>query len=632
MDMDDKITGKQEYEFVQTASLGSVYEINRIEGRINEIYRHFMELDDEVLYITDRGLIVGVVSIGDMYRYYRNEEESVPINRKFSYVEDATHYAKAEEFFQRIRTIHEIPVIKNKLLLGVIRQKNYKTIISKSSLTSTLESERKNPWRKEKFIQFDRLVNMEVLYYDLTPGSKIFTQNQLKILEKRRTAADTLESFQEMSITEQRSFVGKHYCEKYMERFSADYKQLRLVQKNGVYKYGDCCNETFHIVNGYRQISNAPKGAKRKIWLFGLCTVFGHYVRDEETIAYYLQEYLLQKGYGNYEVINAGTTANEYGRWWVEAMSPDDIAIIINHFIPIYNRWGEEKKDAVENVFGNRYKGDLSSLCMQLEHPMECMIDGIPHCNYLVNEKIAKKMFGDILPYLMESNSDVAPRIALQDYFIPWDVIAYYEEYMEKHELHKSSDKKTGAVVMNCNPFTLGHRYLIEEACNQVEILYVFVVEEDRSYFKFEDRIEMVRQGTKDLTQVQVLPSGKYIISNETFAQYFEKDQIIIQIDDMDYDVRIFGEVIADMLGITCRFVGEEPFDKVTQKYNETMKRILPDYGVEVIEIPRALAEGQIISASGVRQCFENKDRDGVKRLVPPSTEKMLFEGFCLDD
>ena len=625
MDIDDKIARKQEYQFIQTASLPSVYEIDRIQGRINEIYRHFMETDDEVLYIIDKGLILGVISIGDMYRYYRNEEESLPISQKFSYVEDVLDYAKAEEFFQRIKTIHEIPVIKDRLLLGVIRKKNYEKIIPRSSLISTLECERRNPWRKEKFTQFDQMVNMKVLYYDLSQRSKAFTEDQQKILEKRRTATDTLESFQEMSIAEQRSFVGKHYCEKYMDQFSTDYKQLRLIQKNGVYKYGDCCNETFHIVNGYRQVPNAPKGAKRKIWLFGLCTVFGHYVRDEETIACYLQEYLFQQGYNNYEVINAGTTANEYGRWWIEEMSPDDIAIIVNHFISMYNRWGEETTEAVESVFGNRYKGDLSRLCMQLEHPMECIIDGIPHCNYLMNEKIAQKMFGDILPYLTESNGDVAPRVALQDYFIPWDVIAYYEEYLEKHELHKSLGKKVGAIVMNCNPFTLGHRYLIEKACGQVEILYVFVVEEDRSYFKFEDRIEMVRQGTKDLTQVQVLPSGKYIISNETFAQYFEKDQIIRQIDDMDYDIRIFGGVIADMLGITCRFVGEEPFDKVTQKYNETMKRILPSYGVEVIEISRALAEGEIISASKVRQYLENKDMDGVKRLVPFSTAKILF-------
>ena len=214
----------------------------------------------------------------------------------------------------------------------------------------------------------------------------------------------------------------------------------------------------------------------------------------------------------------------------------------------------------------------------------------------------------------------------MQDYFIPWDVIAYYEEYVENHGLHKIPGKKTGAVVMNCNPFTLGHRYLIEEACSQVDILYVFVVEEDKSYFKFEDRIEMVRQGTKDLKQVQVLPSGKYIISKETFAQYFKKEQIISQVDDMDYDLRIFGEVIAGMLGISCRFVGEEPFDMVTRKYNETMKRILPDYGIEVIEIARVLVEGEIVSATKVRRSIENKDIDGFKRLVPPSTARMLFK------
>ena len=621
----DNSANKGKYEFISVANLQSVHEICEIRGKINKIYRHFMDSDDEVLYITDNGRMLGVISIGDMYRYYRNEEETLPINLKFSYVEEMADYVKAERFFQRIKTIHEIPVIKNEILLGVIRKKNGEVTVSKSSLKGTLEGERRNLWRKETFRKFNQKVNTRVFYYDLSSKLKTFTQDQQKILENRKSVEDTLEIFQGMSAAEQRGFVGKSYCEKYMEQFSADYKQLRLVQKNGVYRYGDCSNGTFHIANGYRQIPNAPENAKRKIWLFGLCTVFGHYVRDEETIACYLQQFLNQKGYSNYEVVNAGTTANEYGSWWTESMSPDDIAIIVNHFMPMYNRWGEEKAEAVENVFGNRYKGDLGKLCLQLEHPMECIIDSIPHCNYLMNEKIAQKMFNDISPYLTEGNEDVAQRVALQEYFIPWDVIAYYEEYMEKHELHKTPGKKTGAIVMNCNPFTLGHRYLIEEACKQVDILYVFVVEEDRSYFKFEDRMEMVRQGTKDLEQVKVFPSGKYIISKETFSQYFEKDQIMMQIDDMDYDVRIFGEVVADMLGITCRFVGEEPFDKVTQKYNETMKRILPEYGVEVIEMSRALSEGEIISASKVRQCLKDKDMDSIKRLVPLSTEKILF-------
>ena len=238
-------------------------------------------------------------------------------------------------------------------------------------------------------------------------------------------------------------------------------------------------------------------------------------------------------------------------------------------------------------------------------------------------------MFTDLLPKLTKANGEVLPRTALQDYFIPWDVIAYYEDYVEKYELKKEPDKRTGAIVMNCNPFTLGHRYLIEAASEQVDILYIFVVEEDKSYYKFEDRLEMVRRGTEDLKNVRVFPSGKYIISKETFAQYFEKDQVITEVDDMDYDVRIFGEVVADLLGITCRFVGEEPFDKVTREYNETMKRILPEYGIELIEIPRKEQDGTCISASRVRKYLEQGEEEKAYALLPESTRQVLWRDKC---
>lgn len=294
--------------------------------------------------------------------------------------------------------------------------------------------------------------------------------------------------------------------------------------------------------------------------------------------------------------------------------------VIVNSFITTFNQWGEEKEEAVQQVFGSRYKGNLGNLCMELEHPIGCMIDSVTHCNYLMNEKIAERMFADILPKLTLDNRDVAPRSALQNYFIPWDVVEYYEEFVEKFDLRKEYDKKTGAIVMNCNPFTFGHRYLIEYACSQVDILYVFVVEEDQSYFKFEDRLKMVMQGTEDLEKIRVLPSGKYIISKDTFAQYFVKDQIIYEVDDMDYDVRIFGEVVADMLGITCRFVGEEPFDKVTREYNETLKSILPEYGIVLIEIPRKELNGNVISASKVRKYVEKRDLEAISKLVPQST------------
>jgi [citrate (pro-3S)-lyase] ligase len=178
---------------------------------------------------------------------------------------------------------------------------------------------------------------------------------------------------------------------------------------------------------------------------------------------------------------------------------------------------------------------------------------------------------------------------------------------------------------MNCNPFTYGHRYLIEQALRQVDVLYLFVVQEDASAYSFEDRFEMVQQGVSDLSgEIHVLPSGKYVISKDTFAQYFDKDKEIKEIADMDYDVRVFCEAVCKVFGITRRFVGTEPFDKVTKKYNETMAKLLPEYGFELIEIPRLETDGEVISASKVRRLVKEGRTEELSDLVPESTRKLL--------
>ena len=177
---------------------------------------------------------------------------------------------------------------------------------------------------------------------------------------------------------------------------------------------------------------------------------------------------------------------------------------------------------------------------------------------------------------------------------------------------------------MTCNPFTKGHRYLIEQASKSVDYVYVFVVEENRFKFSFTERFEMVKCGTMDLKNIFVIPSGKFVISERTFIQYFKKEYVQ-NIEDMDYDVHVFGEVVARELNIKYRFVGEERNDKVTAKYNETMKRILPQYDVEVIEIPRLNNDNdEMISASSVRRYFENGDIKRAKDMLPESTIKYL--------
>lgn len=179
-----------------------------------------------------------------------------------------------------------------------------------------------------------------------------------------------------------------------------------------------------------------------------------------------------------------------------------------------------------------------------------------------------------------------------------------------------------GAAVMNCNPFTKGHRYLIETAAKAVDRLYVFVVSEDRSRFSFRDRFEMVRLGTEDLGNVTVLPSGEYMISRATFPTYFLKDSSKAGSAYASLDVTLFGEKIAPALGITKRFVGTEPYCAVTSDYNSVMKALLPSFGVEVVEIPRIGG----ISASRVREALDNNRTSELDELVPASTLRYMSE------
>lgn len=185
-----------------------------------------------------------------------------------------------------------------------------------------------------------------------------------------------------------------------------------------------------------------------------------------------------------------------------------------------------------------------------------------------------------------------------------------------------------GSIVMNCNPFTLGHKHLVEYAAKQVDYLYIFVVEEDLSAIPFVDRLFLVHENTKHLSNVIVVPSGDFIISQTTFTNYFSKETTQHKAN-AEEDVRIFGELIAPQLNITKRFVGQEPFDRVTSEYNSLMKSILPEFNVELIEIPRYCLNddpnGNAINATSVRKALIDKDFDFIAKRVPKSVCEYLI-------
>jgi len=195
-------------------------------------------------------------------------------------------------------------------------------------------------------------------------------------------------------------------------------------------------------------------------------------------------------------------------------------------------------------------------------------------------------------------------------------------------ELDKPADdqKPVGCIVANCNPFTKGHRYLIETASEECAHVHLFVLSEDRSMFSAEDRLAMVKAGCADLRNVLIHPTGPYMVSSATFPSYFIKDKAKVDDIHCELDVRLFGERIAPALGITRRYAGTEPNCLVTNHYNEQMKRLLPEYGVELIEIERKTAGGEAVSASRARKLLADKNFAALEALLPESSLNYILE------
>ncbi|AUU92759.1 [citrate (pro-3S)-lyase] ligase [Enterobacteriaceae bacterium ENNIH3] len=191
--------------------------------------------------------------------------------------------------------------------------------------------------------------------------------------------------------------------------------------------------------------------------------------------------------------------------------------------------------------------------------------------------------------------------------------------YCRSLQPYRVERKRVGAIVMNANPFTLGHRHLVEQAAHSCDHLHLFVVQEDASFFPFTDRLDMVRAGVAHLPNVTVHKGSEYIISRATFPAYFLKETGKVQQAWSEIDLLIFRDHIAPALGITHRFIGSEPFCDITRQYNQTMHRLLTG-AVEVVEIPRIKATGNAISASEVRRLLKTHQFSRIREIVPDTT------------
>jgi len=397
---------------------------------------------------------------------------------------------------------------------------------------------------------------------------------------------------------------------------------------NGIRRFEDADGKYVNIVGGHRVTEGQPQNHKRTVFIVGGCNIFGIGASDKGTIASFLQK-LLNKFAPEQQFIvqNYGFYLSE-----VDAVTGEELAIL--NSLPV------KAGDIILCSFGMVSELpclDISAAAGRPHNYGEIFFDTL-HYTEDGNRLIADRLFEKLTQlnffaneFLNTANNYMSPRQEGDpDYNLDIESKKKLAEYKNiLTEFYNSRfGLKIGSIVMNANPFTLGHRYLIEQAAANCYHLIIFVVQEDKSAFTFADRLKLVDAGTADLNNVTVIPSSRFIISSLTFSEYFNKSELQDHAVDSSLDVTLFAREIAPCLKIKVRFVGEEPYDKVTRQYNDTMRAVLPEYGVEFIEIPRKEWDGRPISASRVRELLKERNFDEIAKIVPKTTLDYLMERY----
>ena len=443
-----------------------------------------------------------------------------------------------------------------------VRLSNLRVSICEISIPDSVK--KFNRTREEQ----DYITKGDLRAYDLLLGGRECSQNDCDLLE---------------------NVLGTEIMAALREK---QFERIGLNQAS-VYKMGETAAK---IIKG---------DGKRKIYLVGPCIVSGRHNLYQETLAYRLQELVADE---NYSVI-AIPVDNWINKGWEWArrnvsLQEGDVIIVINN----------------EGFFAEEaYVKRIDMSYLYGAERTETLFSDIPiHSNAKGNAILAQEIYEKYLKNEIEDLKGKSCNWIQKGEILSQEEIEQVTGYID--EIKHETTGTVGAIVMNCNPFTYGHQYLIEYAAAKVDWLYIFVVEENRSVFSYEDRLELVKKGTEHLSNVIVVPSGKFIVSYETMPIYFEKAKKQEMKVDARLDLEIFARYIAPGLGISKRFVGEEPMDKVTNQYNEQMQEIFELFDLELEVIPRKELGGEVISASGVRKYIAEGTWKQVRELVPETT------------
>lgn len=562
------------YQYIPRQELQSIIDIADFpeSDRAEIAYKRFVHENQEALYIEENGVLLGIVSIGDLERHYAGYKDMLEINRHFSYA-DRIDEEKASAFFARLVTFFEFPVVNNDGRLEGIMVRPVRYDTRQDQIMSLVTARYlKKQWHTGELYRF--LANTKarvVLYYsDRSIISK-------EIAGRRTGFSKEIEEIYWKDLTKSQwdYFLGESDTVMSLKKEFGNF-HTELVK--GVSEVVNMEGEFYHCSGGNRLTEDNPVNPDRRIIFYGPCTVVGAYCRDRQTIESYLQRILNSRTNSQIQVVNKGlfNMTNFFSRMMTDELSEKDIAVIY-----VEKRW---LTDEISRKCA--YVGDLTDTFLSVEGLENNILDHQEHCNFRVNECLAKRIYQDFEKHnLFDAEGLSGESERIQDYYIGSEIMSEVLLYMERYGLAKKTahNIKGGAITLFADPFTDRHRKAVEEALKKVDILYLFISEDSNLKHTLEERIQMANEALNDLKDnIVVVPAGKYLYTKK-ISRGIRKQRFCD--DEMEYDCDIFGEIYGRFLGISHRFVISEMDNSVERKYIDTCFDILPQFGIAVEEL-----------------------------------------------
>lgn len=186
----------------------------------------------------------------------------------------------------------------------------------------------------------------------------------------------------------------------------------------------------------------------------------------------------------------------------------------------------------------------------------------------------------------------------------------------------------TSLVVLNANPFTTGHRYLVSLARSRSRHVLVLVIqgrpesggrgnhENTGIVFPFGERLRMTKEGLSDMDGITVIPSGPYVISRDDFPADFLSDEMGKVPAHAALDSMVICHV-CNSLGIRSIFAGDEPRDEMSEIHLNALRTACAGSGIQLRVAERKRLGERYISSSMVRQDIADGNMEEAVLLAP---------------